>query len=177
MIGKGMPQMKKIVLFSDESCYIKNDGNDVMSLATIYTTDKSVKIINRAIRLIKERYNINPDSELKWTKISNTNLPMYKEIIDFIHITTNRDSTRIRTLVARNKMSLNTIDHGITYDEWYHAMYYYLFRKVISDLDKYNNFVMFIDRKDSNTQKSIVTLSTYLTRHFLFGKKYQSDFS
>lgn len=163
--------MDSIVLFSDESCYVENDGNDVMGLATIYTKENAVRIINKEIRKIKLRYNIDPNTELKWTKISNGNLAMYKEVIDYIYKTTAKNQTRIRTLVAKDKLSLDTVNHGITYDEWYHAMYYYLFRKIIADLSKNDEFVMFIDKKDSNTQKNVSTLATYLTRHFLFEKK------
>lgn len=169
--------MKRIALFSDESCYIQNDGNDVMTLATIYSTKTSVRTINKAIRKIKMSYNIDPDTEIKWTKISNTNLSMYKDIVKFVHLTTKSNKTRIRTLVAKNKSKLHTIDHGITYDQWYHAMYYYLFRKIITDLKTYTEFDVYIDKKDTYSQKNIVRLADYLTSFALWEKRVNANIS
>ncbi len=161
---------EKVMIYCDESCHIEHDGNDLMTLAAIYVRKNDVKFINKKINEIVSFYGYNPNAELKWTKISNTNLKMYIKLIDYISENINQNM-RLRVIVAKNKRNLSLDDYSITYDQWYHAMYYRLLEVPIDHISRHNLIHLLIDKKDNHSQCNINKVAEYLTKYSKFEKK------
>lgn len=162
-----------LIFYCDESCHIQTDGVEYMSLVSVFCSKSRVKNINRDIRRIKEKYGISPSQELKWTKISKTNLEMYKEIISYV---SDKSYIRIRGVLAKKRTSEQLLARNKTYDQWYHSIYYYLLKhplELISDFNvDFNKCFLFIDKKDIYTTENICLLAEYLKRHL----NYRYDF-
>lgn len=56
--------------------------------------------LNQMIRNIKVKYGLSSWFEIKWTKVSDGQLPFYKELIDFFF---ENKYLNLRVLVAKNK--------------------------------------------------------------------------
>jgi hypothetical protein len=156
--------MAKLYLYADESCHTKNHSHGAMSLVTVFCKDFHRKLISQRISLIMEKHNINPRTELKWTKISNTNVDMYIEIINFLKQVSIYGDLGIRAIYIKNKFVVDT-----DYNEWYHKMYYLLFKKVINDFaNLYESFHVLIDYKDKFSHSEIPRMARFL-EHYTHG--------
>ena len=93
-----------LIFYCDESCHIQFDHVEYMSLVTVFCSKSRTKNINRDIRKIKEKYRIDTNQELKWTKISNSNLQLYKEIINYI---SEKTYIRVRAVLAKKGLLMN----------------------------------------------------------------------
>ena len=155
--------VQQINFYCDESSHIKNDGCDVMTLAAVYCSKSRLNNIKKELRLIKEKHGIKPFIEVKWNKISDCNLGMYKEIIDYIGENT---LIKIRIIIAKHKNSIenDSILYG-SYDSWYSKMYYTLIKHPLEYITNYSDcqhIKFFIDKKDSNSYESNKKLEKYL---------------
>ena len=70
-------------VYCDESCHLEHDGINVMALGAIWCPKNKLKEINNRIKKIKLRNGVNPNSELKWTKVSPIKEQLYMDIIDY----------------------------------------------------------------------------------------------
>ena len=138
-----------------------------MSLATVYLRKTNTIKISREIRTLKKQFNIGLNTEIKWTKVSPSCLEFYKALVDYV---ASCKPMRIRTLVATGKKILNLPAFGLTYEDWYYAMYYTMLNTVIHFSKTYTNRVehhkLIIDYKDSNMKELSNKLASYLTRKF-----------
>ena len=156
--------MNKLLMYSDESCYIQNDGTDCMSLATIYLNSINKREIVSKFKEIIRRYGVN--GEIKWNKVSPGNVDMYKEIILTLHGFVEKNQIRVRTLLAiGNKTMIQK-----KYSEWYDSMYYYLFRKIVDDKIVTKNIHLLIDRKDTHSSQNVKKIASYLENYSLWSK-------
>lgn len=150
-------------IYCDESCYLKKDKSNIMVLGGILCLDRKKNILNKKIEILKEKYNLNKNSEIKWTKVSEKFLPLYKEILKLI---INKDKIKIGVLIIHNKKYLNHTLYNQTHDEWYNKMYYFLlnssiFINSLSLREKSLNKVFF-DIKDTKGGKRLRTLQNFL---------------
>lgn len=153
--------MNKLYMYADESCHIQNDGNNVMSLVTVYCKDIHRKLITNIIKEIVKKHGIDNTKELKWNKVSNNNLEMYKEIFTFLKRVSDAGDIGIRSLVAVGKKSING-----DYNTWYHKMYFLMFKYALDDnMYRYSKFHILIDRKDNNSDREIPKIGSFLTRY------------
>lgn len=133
-----------INIYGDESCHLKNDGINTMVLGCIYCDSKKKSEIYRDIRGIKVKNGLNSRFEIKWTKVSNSKIKFYEELIDYFF---KNSSLGFRTVVIKDK---NYLDHykynNDSHDEWYYKMYYQLLQPIIN---KDNEYRVFVDIKDT----------------------------
>ena len=146
-------------IYCDESCHLEHDHNPIMLFGATWCPTSEVRNINTSIRALKEKHNAK--GELKWNKVSNSKRLFYLEIIDLFF---NNNLLHFRTLVVDNKSKLehsyfNQGDH----DSFYYKMYYYLLRNIISIK---NTYCVYLDIKDTQSQKKINTLQGILNRKF-----------
>jgi len=151
-------------MYADESCYIKNDGINCMSLATIYLNSHYKKEITSKFKSILHKHGVY--GEIKWNKISPNNIDMYKEIISNLKIFVNLNQIRIRTLLAIGNKTLIQKN----YSEWYDSMYYYLFRKVVDDKIVSRDMHLLIDKKDTHSSENVTKIARYLENYSLWSK-------
>ena len=78
----------EINVYADESCHLEHDNVEFMVLGCVYCLKKDVKYISKKIKKIKMEYGMNPNTEIKWTKVSNNKLEMYKKLIDILFMVT-----------------------------------------------------------------------------------------
>lgn len=132
-----------INIYCDESCHLENDRERVMVLGGAYCDSSEIRRISNAVRGIKDRHNISPEFEIKWTKVSNGALPFYRELIAFF---LNDTSLRFRGVLVPDKSILNHDEYDQTHDDWYYKMYYLMLRYVFSAPHSYN---VYLDIKDT----------------------------
>lgn len=149
--------MNNIVnVYADESCHIEHDGNDFMALGCVYCLRQDKNYINNRIKSIKNKYHLTKSVELKWTKVSYSKLPMYKELVDLFC----EYNINFRVLIAHGKDKLDHELFGSTYDEWYYKMYYQLLNKITTEpILKYD---LYIDKKDTKSKQTTQKLKTIL---------------
>src|SRR5690554_4923366 len=116
---------KKIVVYSDESMHIKNDGHDFMVLASVYMRESTKNKLNKEINQYLRDNKIS--GELKWTKISNSNLEHYKNVLNIVSEFNSKNELNIRTLIALNKTSFTQSNQN-----YYEIMHYYLFKYIVN---------------------------------------------
>lgn len=146
-----------INIYCDESCHLENDNTDVMVLGGVYCPKDKVKSITREITKIKRKYNLSKYSELKWTKISNSKIDMYNEIIEYFF---NCPDLYFRGLVIKEKCDLNHEVFEQSHDEWYYKMYYLMLKKIISKKEQYN---IYLDIKDTQGRNKVDKLKDILS--------------
>ena len=132
-------------IYCDESCHLENDGINVMVLGAVWCPQNKVKEINNRIRAIKERNGVNPNSELKWTKVAPVKKQIYMDIVDYFF---DDDDLHFRCLVVPDKSKLNHKAFNQTHDEWYYKMYFNMLKIIFNPKDKYE---VYIDIKDTNS--------------------------
>ncbi|MEY8095839.1 DUF3800 domain-containing protein [Falsihalocynthiibacter sp. S25ZX9] len=138
-----------INIYCDESCHLENDRQQVMVLGGVYCDVSEIRRISSAIRGIKDRHQIAPGFEIKWTKVSNGALPFYRELIAFF---LNDTSLRFRGVLVPDKAILDHAAHDQTHDEWYYKMYFLMLRYVFSAPHSYN---VYLDIKDTRGSKKV----------------------
>lgn len=159
----------EINVYADESCHLEHDNVEFMVLGCVYCLKKDVRYISNKIKQIKRSYGLSPNTEIKWTKVSNSKLDMYKELIDLLY----NEDLSFRGWVAHDKKSL---DHELfhqTYDDWYYKMYYYLLNYIVTEsIIDYN---IYLDIKDSRSVMKNRKLAEILNKYNIFNvKKVQS---
>lgn len=150
---------KKIVVYSDESMHIRNDGYDFMVLSSIYMRESTKNKLNKEINTYLKNSKLS--GELKWTKISNGNLIHYKNVLNIISTYNKNNQLNVRNLLALNKTKF-TKDS----DEYYNIMFFYLFKYIITVLENEKHFHLFIDYKDNQSGKTADKLALYLNNTF-----------
>ncbi len=132
-----------INIYCDESCHLEYDLSDIMILGGIACNEDEKKQIFEDIRNIKIKHGLSSWFEIKWTKVSQSKVSFYKELIDYFF----EKKLKFRSVIAKNKKSLNhNIYNEGDYNEWYYKMYYLLLDCMISPDEKYR---IFIDIKDT----------------------------
>ena len=66
-----------INIYCDESCHLENDGINVMGLGGVWCKENKIREISQRIKDIKIRNGVNPNSEVKWTKVSPAKEQLY----------------------------------------------------------------------------------------------------
>lgn len=150
-----------ISIFCDESCHIPNDHNEIMTLGAITIPRTLVRSVSKEIREFKTRFNCN--GELKWTKVSEKNLPFYNALIELF---AGNPDIGFRALVVKNK---DRLDHDQYNqgdpDSFYYKMYYYLIRNIIENRLRHIVHV-YVDIKDTRSAEKVRQLKTILANRF-----------
>lgn len=131
------------LIYCDESCHLEHDKSDIMVLGGISCSDNEKQQIFEDIRRIKIKHNLSSWFEVKWTKVSNSKLCFYKELIDYFF----ENNLSFRGVIAKGKKSLNHEKYNDgSYNNWYYKMYYLLLDYMIEPNEEYR---IFIDIKDT----------------------------
>lgn len=145
--------LKEIFIYCDESCHLENDVNEIMGLGAISCPADRKDYVFEQIRELKLKHGLKKDFEIKWTKISDSKVDFY---LDIINLFFNVDYLKFRSVII-NK---STLDHGdSSHDEFYYKMNFLLIKQLLEPTNKYK---IFLDRKDTNGRKKIEKLHDYL---------------
>lgn len=136
-------------IFCDESCHLQNDGWDIMSLGAIKLPANEYEKVKNNIKEIKLKHK-NP-FEIKWTKLSYSRMPLYKELIDYF--IDSKMTYRVVTII--NKQDLNHNAFNQTHSEFYYKSYYLVLKKIMNERDSYK---VYIDLKDTRGKEALENL-------------------
>lgn len=145
-----------INVYCDESCHLENDHHKSMVLGLIWCPQDQARTVSDRLREIKAKYNVSPSAELKWTKISPKNAPMFLEIVDYFF---DDDDLHFRSLIVPDKAALNHAAHGHTHDQFYYKMYFNLLKAIIDPRNKYH---IYLDIKDTQGRLRVTKLHEIL---------------
>ncbi len=140
-------------VFCDESCHLQKDSSSIMVLGAMYCSSAKRKRIYSDIRMIKEKYGLNSHFEIKWTKVSESKIDFYLELLDYFW---DEDDLHYRGLVATGKDKLDHMKYNNDdYDLWYYKMY---FRTLDPIIRQENEYHILVDIKDTKGGKRIQKL-------------------
>jgi hypothetical protein len=144
-----------IHVYCDESCHLENDHQRVMTLGALWCSREHVRAATERIREIKASHGLKPLAEIKWTKLSPGNLPLYLDLLDYFFEDTH---LKFRCVVA-DKTGLRHAEYGQTHDEWYYKMYFTMLQVI---LDPHACFRIFLDIKDTRSAAKVSRLHEVL---------------
>ena len=75
--------MEEINIYCDESCHLWHIDDQYMALGLVACPKIKIKTVNKYLGMLKREHNIKTETELKWTKLSNSNHGAYKDIINY----------------------------------------------------------------------------------------------
>ena len=134
-------------VYCDETCHLEHDGINDMVIGAVWCPQERLKEINQRIKRIKEKNGIQPEVELKWTKISPAKVEVYKELIEYFF---DNDDLHFRAIVVPDKSKLNHKFFKQTHDEWYYKIYFDMLKVIFQPKDKYE---VYIDIKDTHSSQ------------------------
>lgn len=158
--------MTAISVYCDESCHLEKDQQSIMLLGAVWCPAAETARISMAIRSIKEEYHAR--GELKWTKVSSSRLAFFSAMVDLFF---SEPVLNFRSLIVTNKDLLNhSYYNKDSHDSFYFKMYFYLLRNIVRPGDSYR---IYLDIKDTRSQKSVNQLWEILANNFLdFERQY-----
>jgi hypothetical protein len=110
-----------------------------MFLGSISCAYPQVARHSKRIKELKKEHNFV--DEIKWTKVSNSKLRFYLDLVDYFFDT----DLRFRA-IGIEKAKINNEIFGQTYDDFYYKMYYQLLNHKINSCYSYN---VYLDIKDT----------------------------
>lgn len=143
-------------IYCDESCYLENDNQKAMVLGCVWCLLDKTKTVSNRIREIKVKHNLNKKFEIKWTKVSESKIDFYLDLVDYFFDT---DDLHFRCLVIPDKNLLNHEKFKQTHNEWYYKMYFALLKVILHPNDKYR---IYLDVKDTKGSQKIQELQKIL---------------
>jgi hypothetical protein len=152
-------------VYCDESCHLENDHHKSMVLGAIWCPIEKVKEISVRLREIKQRHQLKPDFEIKWTKISPAKLQFSLDLVDYFF---DDDDLHFRGLVIPDKSKLDHQKFDQDHNEWYYKMYFTLIKVI---LDPTSHYRIYLDIKDTKSADKVVRLHDILCNNmFDFSK-------
>ena len=143
-------------VYCDESCHLENDGQSAMVLGAVWCPlDKRSEIVRR-LREIKQKHGLAPNFEVKWTKVSQSKLAFYRDLLDYFF---DDDDLHFRGLVIPDKSQLNHEAFGHSHDDWYYKMYFVMLKTIF---EPQNGYRVYIDIKDTLGHEKISKLHDVL---------------
>jgi hypothetical protein len=138
-----------------------------MAFGAVYCPASKKDEIFVRISEIKKKYNLIPkhkkDSkenrtfyEIKWNKVSKSQVAFYKEIIDFFF---DDDDLSFRVLIVSDKQGLDYEAYGYTHDTFYYKMYFNMLKVILNPEYAHN---IYIDIKDTKSREKVQKLEEVL---------------
>jgi len=143
-------------IYCDESCHLEHDHQGIMVLGAVWCLLDKTKEIARAMRAIKMRHGLPADFEVKWTKVSPSQLGFYLDLVDFFF---DEQDLHFRALIVPDKAKLDHKVFGQSHDDWYFKMYFSMLKVIFQPHARYR---IYLDIKDSRSAPKIVRLRDVL---------------
>jgi hypothetical protein len=160
--------MRELInIYCDESCHLENDQQSVMALGAVHCPEaKKSEIFNRIAEL-KAKHQLVPKNkknpkdnrayyEMKWNKVSKSQLEFFKAIIDYFFTD---DDLSFRVLIVPDKSKLDYKKYGHTHDTFYYKMYFSMLKVILHPEYAHN---IYIDIKDTRSKEKVHKLEEVL---------------
>jgi hypothetical protein len=142
-------------VYCDESCHLELDGQPAMTLGAVWCPLSHARPTAERLREIKLKHGLKPLSEVKWTKLSPGNLPLYLDLLDYFF---DAESLSFRCVVA-DKGGLRHGDYAQTHDDWYYKMYFTMLHVI---MEPQACFRIYLDIKDTRSAVKVRKLHDVL---------------
>jgi len=153
-------------IYCDESCHLPHDDSSLMVQGAVYCPEGSKERIFQEIREIKEKHGLSSFLEIKWTKVSLSQMSFFLDLVDYFK--KNRELC-YRGIVAMGKEQLDhdRYNQG-SHDLWYYKMYYLMLSQIIQPAHSYK---IYIDIKDTHGVDRVKKLRDVLCNNVYDYKK------
>ena len=148
--------MKTYNIYCDESCHLENDHQQVMVLGAVWCPIEAVRETSVQLRKMKIAHNLNPEFEVKWTKVSPAKNQFYRELIDYFF---DNDALHFRALIVPDKSKLQHKEFGQSHDDWYYKMYFDMLKVILEPEARYR---IYLDIKDTRSAVKVAKLHDVL---------------
>lgn len=156
-----------INIYCDESCHLQNDKEPVMVIGAVYCPIEKKEEIFERLYSFKVKHNLIPKNkkndkdnrpyyELKWNKVSKSQIEYYKDVINYFF---DDDDLQFRVLVVSNKTDINYEKFNHTHDTFYYKMYFGMLKAI---LNPENSHHIYIDIKDTKSKEKVHKLEQVL---------------
>ncbi|MCD4751638.1 MAG: DUF3800 domain-containing protein [Anaerolineaceae bacterium] len=160
----------KFNVYCDETCWMQYDNTKISAWGAIRCPTHKAKLIHNELREIKRAYNMPPDFEVKWTKVSKGKLDFYRELIRYFF---SNNYLQYRGLLVPEKSILNHKKFQQTHSEWYYKMYFDLLKFVIFDTpNQINTFNLYFDLTDKWQPYRLKKLSQVFNSYLSYPAKH-----
>lgn len=150
-----------VSIYCDESSHMESLKNSpIMGLGALTCLTDSRNSIFADIRKIKLKHGLAKDFEIKWSKVSQSKIKFYLEILNYYF--DNKDLGFRCIIIDKNRLNHEGLQ--TTHDEFYYKMIFLLIRELLHNEKTYK---IYLDKKDTNGRKKIDKL-----HEFLCNKKY-----
>ena len=140
----GDVQLPKVFnVYCDESCHLENDHLGIMVVGAVWCSSLRASGHARTLRAIKAKHNLPEAFEIKWTKVSESKIGFYLEVLEKFFT---EPDLHFRGMLIADKSRLDHEAHQQTHDEWYYKMYFDMLKTIISPVAKYR---VYVDIKDT----------------------------
>lgn len=143
-------------VYCDESCHLENDRQQVMVLGAVWCPLEKVREISSRIQEITIRHGLNPEFEIKWSKVSPAKKQFYMDLLDYFF---DDDDLHFRALIAPDKSKLRHEFFNQSHDDWYFKMYFDMLKVILDPAARYR---IYIDIKDTRSAEKISRLHDVL---------------
>lgn len=143
-------------IYCDESCHLENDHQKAMVLGAVWCPLEKTKRISTRLREIRKKYNLKPDFEVKWTKVSPGMVAFYRELMDYFF---DDHDLHFRALIIPDKSKLDHRAFGQDHDAWYYKMYFDMLKVIFGPEGRYR---VYLDIKDTRGGAKIAKLHEVL---------------
>lgn len=150
----GYEKNETIRIYCDESCHLKNDKTDVITIGAIIINENCIKKFKRDFNKILSEHSYN-FKEVKWTTLGPKYLQMYKSIINLFFSSNCKFFSISIYNFDKNKYN------NKKFDDFYYAIYEILLDKLIQSPYSYK---IIIDKKDTVGYQKIQKLYNVLTK-------------
>lgn len=143
-------------VYCDESCHLQQGPIPVMVLGATWCPTERYAALSRRVRDIKAKHNLPPDLEVKWTKISQSKIEFYLDLVDYFF---DEDDLHFRGILIPNKAVLDHAAHNQTHDTWYYKMCFTMLEPIIDPESRYR---IYLDIKDTRSEAKRAKLEQVL---------------
>ena len=135
--------MEKIFnLYCDESCHLKNNGNQVSMLGYVGVYPNKINEHKLKIKEIKIKHKMF--TEIKWTKVSKSKILFYRDLLDYFLAS---------DMIFRGLIIPTDHQHQTHRSD---KEYYALYKKLLNHKSNLNyKHNIYIDFKDTNSPKKV----------------------
>jgi len=152
-----LSNMKPIYnIYCDESCHLLNDHNKVFVLGATWVLKDKAQQVFQDLKALKQKHNLSPDFETKWTKVSSSKIDYYAEMVKYFF---QNDDLHFRGLVVPDKDVLNHPAFGQDHNTWYYKMFYILLSMILKNSADFN---LYLDIKDTKSNLKVLELQRIL---------------
>lgn len=155
-------------IYCDESCHLEHDNSNIMVLGAICCPNHYRLDIFKQIRQIKKDFGLSENFEIKWTKVSDTKVDFYINLIEYFF---NNKNLNFRGLIIPDKSIVNNKKYNQDWETFYYKMYYYLLRNLINPQCRYNIYIDIKDTKGSEKRKKLLEILNTITKDYLYSKE------